>query len=47
MEIIKCKFCEKLFYRDCINSTTASNVIYDYEVCKKCNKKAKENADEN
>ena len=45
MEIIKCKFCGKLFF-PIVDPTTSSDFMYDYSVCKECNKKAKENINE-
>ena len=45
MEIIKCKFCNKLFFQ-LVDPITSTDFMYDYNVCKECNKKAKENTDE-
>lgn len=45
MEIIKCKICGKIFFQ-IVNMTTSSDFEYDVYACKECNKKAKENSEE-
>ena len=47
MEIIKCKICGKIFYKNEISATCAPVVFYDYNACDECNKEARKNTKNN